>query len=311
MGKTIEKTDEKGIAPSLPMERPRLTKDALFLSLSEVIDSPPRVISIGRNSKKTEISINSLELEDKSILTTFFYTLIYYACRGYSQIRLTRLMEDTGFEKRGWDGDRYTHGFYPKDKARAINALTLIKNLELRTRPFGKKVPYFVLRLFPQAEPKDIIRLNPFAIALTILDDGDEKIRDAIVKFIPNFDTNRVYFFPREAPEVLTISNRDAPLKLLAIFIMRRKAFMSQNRKDPLYTTVKIERLLEICGLEINWHNPSRTRDELEGILEAAKRKEIIRGYSILLEGRLYTEVYRREGRWFMVWLESEMRISF
>lgn len=291
------------------LEAPRLTKDALFLSLSEVINNPPQIVYIGRDRKKTEITINELEVEDKLILQTFLYALIFYACKGYKEIRLTELMERTGFKKRIWlDG---SHGFYPKDKAIALNAIHLLKNLELRTKPVGKNVPYFVARLFPQAEPKDTIKINPFGIALTILDDGDAKIRDAIIKFTPNFDTDKVYFFSSEAPKVLTYPNDEPELKLLSIFVLRRKAFASQNRDEDNYTIIKVENLLKICGIEIESKNPKRTKARLEEVLKIARDKEIIKGFKSLLEGQDYTDVCQHKWGWARKWLESEIRLRF
>ncbi|MGB9682812.1 MAG: hypothetical protein ACP5RW_03575 [bacterium] len=288
-------------------EEPRLTKDALLLSLSEVIEKPPRIISIGRDKKKTVLTINELEIKDKLILQTFLYALIFYACRGYKEIRLTELMEKTGFKKRVWaDG---SHGFYPKDKAKAINALHLLKNLELRTKPIERRVPYFVLRLFPQAEPKDTIRINPFAIAITRLDNGAGEIKEAIIRFTQNFDINKVYFFSGEAPKVLTLPNEPSELKLFSIFILRRKAFASQNKNRDNFTIVRVANLLRICGIEPDSRHPARTKERLEETLKSARELAIIESYRSLLEGKAYTDVCQNRWGWFKQWRGGEIKI--
>jgi hypothetical protein len=307
--KDKRKGEEAGGYSRLLFEDPRLTKDALLLSLSEVINNPLQIVCIGRDKKRTEISINELNIDNKLVLQTFLYALVYYSCMGYREIRLTELMERTGFKKMRWRDE--SHGFSQEDKQLAFNTVKLLKDLELRTKPFGRNVPYFVSRIFPQAEPKDIIRINPFGIALTVLSDVSGKIKDANIKFTPNFDVQKIYFFSSEEPKVLTFPNEKPELKLLSIFLLRRKAFANQKRDDDNYVIVKVENLLKICGMEMNAYNPKRTKEKLENILYTAREKDILKSYKSLLDGQAYTDVCEYNWGWARKWLESELRIHF
>jgi len=292
-------------------EEPKLTKDALLLSLTQAIDNPP--VWIGRGKKRTKVETSALEAlglkkEDKVIILSLFFGLVYYACKGYKEIKLTDLMEQTGFKKQVF-GER-THGFSSEDKKKAVNILRFISIMEIRSEPFKEQVPYFVQRLFGDVATKgDRIAITPFSIALDLLEDKEGKIKDGIVKFKPNFNVQNVYFFDPREPKVLKIPNSEKAYKLFSLFIARRKAFLSQNKVTK--TVVGIKELLSVCEIEIDRTHPKRVRDELMDVLYRAKNSELIKAYGEILEGKAHTSVYQHDYGWFDTWLGSEIGIEF
>jgi hypothetical protein len=292
-------------------EEPKLTKDAFFLSLTQAIDNPP--VEIGRGKKRTKVETSALEAlglkkEDKVIVLSLFYGLVYYACKGYKEIKLTDLMEQTGFKKRVF-GER-THGFSSEDKKKAVNILRCISIMEIRSEPFKEQVPYFVRRLFGDVAIKgDRIAITPFSIAFDLLEDKDGKIKDGIIKFTPNFNAQDVYFFDSNEPKILKIPNSERSYKLFSLFLARRKAFLSQNRVKE--TIIPVKELLSVCEIEIDRKNPKRVRDELIDILDKAKRDGIIKYYNEVLNGESYTRVRQHGYGWFDAWLGSEVAIGF
>jgi len=295
-------------------EEPKLTKDALLLSLTQAIDNPP--VWIGRGKKRTKVETSALEAlglkkEDKVIILSLFFGLVYYSCKGYKEIKLTDLMEQTGFEKRkGGDGGERTHGFSGEDKKKVVNALKFISIMEIRSEPFKDQVPYFVQRLFGDIATKgDKIAITPFSIAFDLLEDKEGKIKDGIIKFKPNFNVQNVYFFDPHEPKVLKIPNSEKAYKLFSLFIARRKAFLSQNKTTK--TIVGIKELLKVCEIEIDRKNPKRVRDELMDVLHRAKEDNLIEAYGEILEGKAHTSVYQHSYGWFDTWLGSEVGIEF
>jgi hypothetical protein len=292
-------------------EEPKLTKDALLLSLTQAIDNPPTWI--GRGKKRTKVETNALQAlglkkEDKVIILSLFFGLVYYSCKGYKEIKLTDLMEQTGFKKQVF-GDR-THGFSSEDKKKAVNALKFISIMEIRSEPFKDQVPYFVQRLFGNiAMVGDKIVITPFTVAFDLLEDKEDKIKDGIVRFRPNFNVQNVYFFDPHEPKVLKIPNSEKAYKLFSLFLARRKAFLSQNKTTK--TIVGVKEFLSVCEIDIDRRNPKRIREELMCVLSKAKEDELIRRYNELLNGKAYTDVHQHNYGWLDAWLGSEIEIGF
>lgn len=293
-------------------EEPKLTKDALLLSLMNAIDNPLTKVTIGRGKKKTKFATNlteglGLKREDKVIILSLFYGLTFYACNGYKEIRLTDLMEQTGFQKEMWKGE--SHGFSSENKKKAVNALKFISIMEIRSEPIDGQVPYFIKRLFNDAVAGDRMVITPFAISFDLLEDRDGKVKDGIVKFSPNFNPEAVYFFKPDEIKILKLPNKETVFKLFCLFIARRKAFLSQNKINS--TVVKVKELLDMCQVPIDRTHPQRVREELEEALSKARREGIIKHYNLLLDGKLYSDVYERNYGWFDAWLGSEMGVGF
>lgn len=273
-------------------ERPELPKNSFFMNLQKISEGKT-VLKKGAKETTIEWGFIPQNAFEKALFVSIYLGLVSYCSQlegEIKQIRLTDLMNNIGYPKRG---TRY--GYLAEQKKQALEMVWKVAQSRVRIRyPYGG-LPPIILDLFPDARKTDsiIYEVQAFDIETVQVLDKKGRLKDAIVNFKPKFKLPNLY---TKKDTVLSLSLKDPEYKNLAIFFTYGKD-LTENAE------VEISYLLNIIELQPDLEHPKRTYQRLKRLLERAKDDKYIRDF------HLDRPDYKKG--WLERWLQNVVKIEY
>jgi hypothetical protein len=277
-------------------EIPKLPINSLFVAVQLIGEK--KEVEFGKGKKRYYINFGGYApktAREKALFISIYYALIYYATKYKDKILLTDLMENIGYPKK------IGHGYLEYQKEEVLEMVWNVARSEIGVS--GPVVPTNIKKLFPDVEKRDIFKMNIFSINIIKQYSHNKKLKEVVILFKPNFDTDLIRF--NKISEVLGLPISEPEYKNLAIYIV-----YGSNLKNAERITKIVREVLEIAKIDIDEIHPERTFNKLLFAL----RKIRVDGYIDRWEWNPFPDIrdiekgeFRGDRGWFAKWLDSKV----
>lgn len=280
------------ITPILEMrikEKPGLPLNNVFVTLQKIGNYN---ITIGKKKNKTVLNYTGYVPKnafEQALYLSILYSLIYYATKRFTEIRLSDLMNNIGYPRRG---NSYTE----TQKLEILEMLRKIGNTKVSIDCENGNTSYFIKDIFPNYSNENYsTKILDIRILKLYKSLEDKILKEAIIYFTPYFKTDEINF--DNTSNVLSFSLSESEYKNFAIFLTYG------HRLNGKQITITPRELLDFLKIKPDKKNPRRTYELINKIFNNALRDKLIKN----IDMKSLTEF---TGNWFYYWLSTEITIQ-